>query len=76
MQGNLREKCLFGRKVKELTKVVSQRRGVVSPGLLTSVLIRLFMAFKSAALQEKNKNTIAFESFLLTSENKEEKAQY
>lgn len=31
MQGNLWGKCLFGRKVKELMKEVSQRTGAVSP---------------------------------------------
>ncbi len=46
----------------------------MSPGLLTSVLIRLFMAFKSVTLWEKKQHTAAFESFLLTSENKERKS--
>lgn len=46
----------------------------MSPGLLTSVLIWLFMVFKSVALRggkkkkPERKNTAAFESFLRTSE--------
>lgn len=42
----------------------------MSPGLLTSVLIRLFMAFKSAALQNEKQNTA--EAFPLMSGNTEE----
>lgn len=69
-------KVFIWQEIERIDESGESKERVVSPGLLTRVLICLFMALKSAALQEKKreKNTkapAASGSSVLTAENKE-----